>query len=149
MTSSSDISSLVGALPEGTIPPKYAPLLQLLGSMLKDEQDDDDPAGPGTSREVARLRSRLEAQTRRLAQAHRMIRAYRDQNRLLARAHGACECWGGNQACPHCGGRGSARWAAPDRDLLRDLLGEGSGPERPPSPSRKPSTNQNPKERGR
>lgn len=133
ITSPPDISSLMSALPEGTIPPQYAPLVQLLGSMLKDE-NDDEPEDPEPSRELAQLRQRVRAQAQRLAQAQRVIRAYRQQNRLLARAHGACECWGGNSACAHCGGHGAARWVTPDRDLLRDLLGDASAS--PESPDR-------------
>jgi hypothetical protein len=144
--STPDIPSLMSALPEGTIPPRYAPFLQLLGSMLK---DDDEPEAPARSDQIARLQQRLRAQQRRLTHAQRVIRAYQGQNRLLARAHGACECWGGNPSCATCGGRGSARWAEPDRDLLRDLLGSSSLGFEPSNQPNEITPNNNPEERGR
>jgi hypothetical protein len=40
-----------------------------------------------------------------------------DRNTLLAAALGACECWGEEDACPSCGGLGSAGWVPPDPEL--------------------------------
>jgi|GEM_PF-6550653 len=123
-----DISALVSALPAGTIPAQYAPLLQLLGSMLKEE---DEPENPPIARQLRQLRRHVRAQQQTLERARRTIRAYRGQNRLLARAHGACECWGGNPECETCGGQGGARWTTPDEALLRDLFGyEATAPSR-------------------
>jgi hypothetical protein len=114
----------MNALPPGTIPTAYAPLVQLVQTMVMDDGSDDDAP---LERRVAQLLRRVRAQQRRLARARRTIRAYRAQNRLLARAHGACECWGGNPSCGHCGGRGAAGWMPSDTGLLRDLLGSHPG----------------------
>ncbi|MFN2397743.1 MAG: hypothetical protein ABR543_03710 [Gemmatimonadaceae bacterium] len=37
------------------------------------------------------------------------------KNQLLARAVGACECWGELVGCPRCGGMGAPGWQVPDR----------------------------------
>jgi hypothetical protein len=37
------------------------------------------------------------------------------RNQELARALGACACWGEVAACPECAGRGTVAWRRPDR----------------------------------
>jgi len=39
----------------------------------------------------------------------------RSRNRMLARALGACECWGESSDCAQCGGCGGPGWQLPDR----------------------------------
>jgi hypothetical protein len=38
-----------------------------------------------------------------------------NRNRALARALGACDCWGEVATCERCAGRGSPGWRRPDR----------------------------------
>lgn len=118
MSGTPNIAQLVGALPPGTIPTAYAPLLQVLQSMVSGDGGDAP-----LEEQLELLQRRLRVSEQRLERAQRTIRAYRAQNRLLARAHGACDCWGGNPACRHCAGQGMAGWFTPEADLLRDLLG--------------------------
>ncbi len=37
------------------------------------------------------------------------------RNQQLARALGACDCWGEMPSCPACGGRGAAGWQRPHK----------------------------------
>lgn len=47
----------------------------------------------------------------------------REVNDTMAAALGACRaCWGGDGACPLCGGQGRAGWRPPDRALFRELV---------------------------
>jgi hypothetical protein len=58
--------------------------------------------------------------------AFRRLRRERDlfarRNHLIARALGACDCWGGDVRCARCRGQGAPGYFAPDEDLLVDVL---------------------------
>ena len=51
------------------------------------------------------------------------ITASGERNRRLARALGACDCWGESLSCPTCGGRGESGWKLPDRGEFEALVG--------------------------
>jgi hypothetical protein len=44
------------------------------------------------------------------------------RNSALARALGACDCWGELGACPVCQGRGASGWRPPDRAAFDALV---------------------------
>ena len=46
----------------------------------------------------------------------------RVRNALLANALGACECFGEDQACVRCGGRGAPGWHLPDRPHFEAIV---------------------------
>jgi hypothetical protein len=45
-----------------------------------------------------------------------------DRNRRLARALGACECWGEQGECKMCFGQGSPGWALPFKPLFDQMV---------------------------
>jgi hypothetical protein len=45
-----------------------------------------------------------------------------ERNRLLARALGACECWGEQPECKMCYGQGGPGWALPHKPLFDRLV---------------------------
>lgn len=62
-----------------------------------------------------------------------------DHNLILATALGACECWGVDRGCPHCGGDGVSGWTTPDRSLFAEYvtpaiirIADGNQPPAPP-----------------
>ncbi len=74
--------------------------LQLLQGLLQQLQ------GPSTN-----PHSDPEKRARAKARARRVLRRNAELERrvaLLARALGACDCWGEDPACEHCAGRGRA-----------------------------------------
>lgn len=59
----------------------------------------------------------------RIAALKRELADLREANDTLARALGACHvCWGGDDDCPKCKGRGRAGSAAPNLELFRELV---------------------------
>jgi hypothetical protein len=46
----------------------------------------------------------------------------RARNRRLARALGACDCFGEDLMCARCGGRGSSGWEIPDRSQFEAIV---------------------------
>jgi hypothetical protein len=44
------------------------------------------------------------------------------KNHRVARALGACECWGEIAACPHCAGRGVPGWQLPERESFEAVV---------------------------
>ena len=46
----------------------------------------------------------------------------RERNRRLARALGACDCFGDSLTCTTCGGRGAPGWKLPDRSEFEALV---------------------------
>jgi hypothetical protein len=105
-----------------------AMLAQLLaGSRAPAVAADDDR----DEEEIAELNARLgQADARILAMkrdGRRLLEAYqacRDRLGKLAAALGACGlCWGENEACPSCRGRGRPGMVRPDPELRARLLG--------------------------
>jgi hypothetical protein len=73
------------------------------------QKDDDDEADAVGDPEAARLLERLYAEND----------ALRQRNRALADALGACpRCWGDDELCPVCRGRGVAGGRIPDGELF-------------------------------
>lgn len=59
----------------------------------------------------------------RIAALKRELADLREVNDTLAAALGACRaCWGGDDDCPECAGRGRAGSAVPDPALFRELV---------------------------
>ncbi len=54
--------------------------------------------------------------------SERPPQALLDRNLVLAAALGACDCWGEDDACPTCGGDGSAGWVPPDPELFDEYV---------------------------
>jgi hypothetical protein len=50
------------------------------------------------------------------------LRGLREQNNLLARALGACECWGQNLECRNCGGQGVPGSSLPNKALVCEYV---------------------------
>lgn len=46
----------------------------------------------------------------------------RARNQRVARALGACECFGEDVACALCGGHGSSGWVLPDRQAFEAIV---------------------------
>jgi hypothetical protein len=114
--------------------PKMAMLAQMLASSrapAPSPADDDED-------EIAELNARLERADARIIamkrDGRRLLEAYqacRERLGLLAAALGACGlCWGDNEACPSCRGRGRPGMVRPDPELRARLL----GPPRKPDP---------------
>lgn len=77
------------------------------------EADDDDEA---RDRELVKLRRSLARARQALASADVMAR-------YVAESFGTCpKCWGLNQLCAHCGGKGGPGYADPDVETLRQWV---------------------------
>jgi hypothetical protein len=104
-----EVAAQLGVAPS----PQLQLIAQLLAQRAERTQDEEqeqqraerDAADPA----VARL-SRRE---------RRAFEFLRDMNQELARACGACVCWGRRPSCPHCQGRGSAGFTDADPLLFR------------------------------
>ena len=108
------------------------PQLAMLAQMIQARSTPPLPeSGESTSEEIAALatdlaetRARLEAtqrQARKLVAAHKIA-----TERLadLAAALGACGlCWGEDDGCPSCRGRGRVGMVRPDLEMRARLLG--------------------------
>jgi hypothetical protein len=115
--------------------PKMAMLAQMLAGSraAAAPQPDDD-----NDDEIAELNARLERADARIIamkrDGRRLLEAYqacRERLGLLAAALGACGlCWGDNESCPSCRGRGRPGMVRPDPELRARLL----GPPRKPDP---------------
>jgi hypothetical protein len=80
------------------------------------EPEEEAPAPPAPDDEPGPAAARIAALRRELADL-------REVNDTLAAALGACRaCWGGDDACPECAGRGRAGSAVPDPALFRELV---------------------------
>jgi hypothetical protein len=51
-----------------------------------------------------------------------VIADLQQKNRRLARALGACDCWGEIAACPQCAGRGGAGYQLPEREAFETVV---------------------------
>jgi hypothetical protein len=93
--------------------PLAAALRQREARVEADDDDDDVIEGTAADPEVAEVLERLWSELEDL----------RSRNRLLADALGACaRCWGEDELCPVCHGRGRPGGRAPDPSLFAELV---------------------------
>ena len=108
------------------------PQLAMLAQMMQARTIVPEPMTADLSGEIAELAERLAAAERRIermrGQGQRLFAAYREVNERLAElaaALGACGlCWGEDDHCPSCRGRGHPGMMRPDLSLRDRLLGE-------------------------
>lgn len=127
--------------------PRMAMLLQMMRPGAPQAVNNDDQ--PDERDElIAELGERLDAAEARLTKmtriAHRLHDAHKaDSERLqnLAAALGACGiCWGDDNHCPGCRGRGRIGMVRPDLELRAELFGHdhrhkpGNERRHPPNP---------------
>lgn len=105
------------------------PQLAMLAQMMQARTIVPQPAGDDLGAEVAELAERLAEAERRIdrmkRQGQRLFAVYRDATERLAdlaAALGACGlCWGEDDHCPSCRGRGQPGMIRPD-PMLRERL---------------------------
>jgi citrate lyase beta subunit len=120
------------------------PQLAMLAQMMQARTIVPEPVSPDLSDEVVELAERLaEAEAKMEAmkrQARRLFEAHRGASERLAdlaAALGACGlCWGEDDLCPSCRGRGRPGMVRPDLELRTRLFG---APRRP-GPAEKSTT---------
>jgi len=100
--------------------PALAMMMQLMAARPGAGQSGSEPGddvAPSTKRQrVERMRAHLHELRASLDSAHGLL----DD---LAAALGACAaCWGGEDACPACRGRGAPGWRTPDAELYDELV---------------------------
>jgi uncharacterized protein YciW len=98
--------------------------LQKAGYMPEPAAVPETPPNPGdlivdtAADNLLAFVNRADAAIAQLLQSSAMspaLEQVRARNRRLARALGACDCFGEDSACGQCGGRGSPGWRLPDR----------------------------------
>jgi hypothetical protein len=107
------------------------PQLAILAQLMQARTIVPDPVSADLSDEVIRLADQLAAAEARIdamkRQARRLVALHREaDDRLadLAAALGACGlCWGEDDFCPSCRGRGRPGMVRPDFELRARLLG--------------------------
>lgn len=77
-------------------------LVQAIGKMMEDEDDDEE--GKPTEAELALRRRRA---WKKLAHIQRTMSLMAKRNAFVAGALGACECWGADVSCARCRGAGT------------------------------------------
>jgi hypothetical protein len=95
-------------------------MLMSLDAQPAEPEQEASPAGPGPDEgpddETRPAASKVDALKRELADL-------REVNDTLAAALGACRvCWGGDDDCPECAGRGRPGSKVPDPALFRELV---------------------------
>lgn len=106
----------------------------VIGLLLAAQQNGDDAVGddgdgdgdgdgaPAPRGEPSRAPRGARA-GRGLRRLRRELEGLREVNDTLAAALGACPgCWGGDEDCEACGGRGSAGSMPPDAELFEELV---------------------------
>jgi hypothetical protein len=114
------------------------PRMAMLAQMLASSRAPAPPQAGDDEDEIEELNARLERADARIMamkrDGRRLLEAYqacRERLGLLAAALGACGlCWGDNDSCPSCRGRGRPGMVRPDPELRARLL----GPPRKPDP---------------
>lgn len=110
--------------------PRMAMLARLMQAQRPDPSNDDVPDERDDL--IAELSERLDAAEARLTKMTRIARQLHESNLaannrlgLLAAALGACGlCWGEDDNCPGCRGRGSVGMIRPDPALRAELFGD-------------------------
>lgn len=102
-------------------------LMQQGDSPDADSDEADDRELPQQRRETERLQERMSRAIRQLRQEidqiHQELEVLESRNDALAAALGACYlCWGEDEGCPVCRGRGRAGAFLPDRTLFVELV---------------------------
>jgi hypothetical protein len=96
--------------------PVMAMLLEQMTSVSQQEPDEPD-------RKATELRSQLTQANRKIERLRAELAAANAMAAYVARVLGACErCWGLNQFCRACLGRGRPGSADPDTDALTNWI---------------------------
>lgn len=94
--------------------PMLAMVMQMMSA--REPRGEDSEKGSPKRERVERVRAHLHELRAALASAHGLL----DE---LAAALGACAaCWGGEDDCPACRGRGEPGWRMPDEELFDVLV---------------------------
>lgn len=96
------LKNVTGKEPSGEDGAALQALASLVEKLMK---DDDDDGARATLLRLQRERRRRIAE-RRVAAFQRTMQQFSRRNAFVAGALGACECWGMDVSCPHCGGAG-------------------------------------------
>ncbi len=110
--------------------PRMAMLAKLIQAQRPEPSNDDVPDERDDL--IAELSERLDAAEARLTKMTKIARQLHEANAaannrlsLLAAALGACGlCWGEDDNCPGCRGRGTVGMIRPDPALRAELFGE-------------------------
>jgi len=121
--------------------PRMAMLLQMMqppaSRAVNDDLEPDEPEEPDERDEmIAELGERLDAAEARLTKMTRIARRLHEAHKIdserlqnLAAALGACGiCWGDDDGCPGCRGRGRIGMVRPDLELRAGLFGHEQAP---------------------
>jgi hypothetical protein len=91
------------------------PMLAMMMQMMNSRRSEEPPENRRRER-VERVRSHLGELRSALASAHGLL----DD---IADALGACDvCWGSDERCRECRGRGTPGWRMPDEELFAELV---------------------------
>jgi hypothetical protein len=116
-TGGGDASPFLDLLARGNLTGEQHAVVDLLLA-LRDEGEAQEESPRRTTRSPGNR-----ALAAHQAPAERELADLREVNDTVAAALGACPvCWGGDDACAVCRGRGKAGGAAPDPDLFRELV---------------------------
>ncbi|MBX9797457.1 hypothetical protein [Sphingomonas sp.] len=119
------------------------PQLAMLAQMMQARAIVPEPAGPDLGEEITVLAEQLADAQRQVAivkrEGRRLLTRYReatDRLSLLAAALGACGlCWGDDDLCPSCRGRGAPGMVRPDPAARARVFGVKPQPApAPPTP---------------
>lgn len=103
-------------------PEQEAVIALLLGAQQNGEPDGDEAPGGADDGDVASA-PRGAREGRGLRRLRRELEGLREVNDTLAAALGACACcWGGDEDCEACDGRGKAGSMPPDAELFAELV---------------------------
>jgi len=101
--------------------PQLQALLQMMArreAPAGEEAVDASPPDPDHTR-----RRRAERLREKLDDMREELEELRERNELCAAALGACfACWGTDEDCPECAGRGRTGWRVPDRELFQRMV---------------------------
>ena len=91
-----------GAAPGASEGAGLAPLVEAIGKLMTEDDDDEDERA-----KEADLTLRRQRAWKKLSRIHRTMSLMSKRNAFVAGALGACECWGADVSCPRCRGSGS------------------------------------------
>ncbi|CUH82543.1 hypothetical protein [Tropicibacter naphthalenivorans] len=121
--------SLIRLLGSQSNDPTASMLASMLMEGLGDDEEEEDDAADDSFAEIDKLLALAEDDTLPPDAAApdqpdtAELEALRELNDTLADALGACpSCWGGEHACPDCGGTGAPGSRLPDKALFHELI---------------------------
>lgn len=122
------------------------PQLAMLAQMMQARAIVPEPAGPDLGEEITQLAEQLAEAQRQVdrvkREGRRLLASYRDATErlgLLAAALGACGlCWGDDDLCPSCRGRGAPGMVRPDPTARARVFGARQAPNNQNQPNPAP-----------